>query len=251
MKLIDYCSAHFNMSKRLAKTYIKSGRISVNNNITFTNIDIDPNIDTILSDIQKPDLAYNINEYLIKQADQVVFLYKPPYMHSERHTPEDTLTIEDIFASEYPKLKMITRLDYETDGIIAAIDKSYTANKIIKTYLATVHGHFSKPITMDNIIKASKRKKVHVSQETGEIATLIEPYIKHEKYTTVKITLAKAARHQIRAYLAYLKHPIIGDNLYGFNEDHRLMLHCQSNKINNLEYFSGKEKEFLTIAKLL
>jgi 23S rRNA pseudouridine1911/1915/1917 synthase len=248
MKLSNYCKNNFNLSNRIFKRLLKEKKILLNNRSITKNIEIKPS-DIVELDIKTPDLSYQIEDYLIKKTENIIFLYKPPYMHSERHSPEDKLTIEDIALKEFPDTKMITRLDYETDGVIALIKKNYKINSINKTYLALVKGTFSEKITINNKIDASKRKKVMVLEDKSNNTTIIEPFEKLANYSIVKITLENATRHQIRAYLAYLNFSIIGDNVYGYNENCRLMLHCLRNTINNEKCNSGKQAEFIKTAQ--
>lgn len=250
MRLTAYCATKFDISKRLAKTYLKSGKIVLNDVVTKTDFHIDETQDIIHLNIYQPNLSYDLSHYLIQQTDQMVFFYKPPYMHTERHTPEDDLTIEDMIKTEFPDHHLITRLDNETDGVIAAVHHDVTVQQMSKTYLAIVHGRFEHRIRMNNRINAAKRKKVKVLEEQSPITTSISPYqYLTDDISVVKVTLEKAARHQIRAYLAHLGHPIWGDDLYGNSEQHRLMLHCMENRINSVSCTSERYTDFLNFQK--
>jgi 23S rRNA-/tRNA-specific pseudouridylate synthase len=244
MKLSDYCKINFKISNRVFKKYLKEEKILLNHKIITKNKEIFPE-DNIKLNIETPDLSYNLQDYLIKETESIVFLYKPPFMHSERHKPDDSLTIEDIIKKDFPDKQLITRLDYETDGLIAAVNSGYKIEKIKKIYLAKINGIFNENKTINNKIDAKNNKKVKVLNESSANKTYIKPYKIFSKQSIVKVEIEKATRHQIRAYLSYLNFPIIGDSLYGNNENCRLQLHCLSNEINEITCNSSKEETFL------
>jgi len=68
------------------------------------------------------------------------------------------------------------------------------------------------------------------------------------KISLIEVTLEKAARHQVRAFSAYLNHSIIGDKLYNGLPFERLCLHCFKYTINDKTFYCQKQTEiFLQI----
>nr|WP_318034108.1 RNA pseudouridine synthase [Mycoplasmopsis bovis] len=63
-------------------------------------------------------------------------------------------------------------------------------------------------------------------------------YIDNKPYSLVKCELETGRTHQIRVHLAYIKHPVYGDNIYGSHVDdfnqrlhaYRLRLHTSNFK---------------------
>jgi 23S rRNA-/tRNA-specific pseudouridylate synthase len=255
MKVIDILSEKYNISKRLSKKYLKSGYVSVHNNKTYENKDVTEN------DIAGLELNINYivntsniesKKYIIKKYEDIIFLYKPSFVHTERHRLEDLFTIEDIISAYYPRFKLISRLDYQTDGLISAINSTFKVNNEEKHYIALVHGRVEKKLDINNVIVYKKRKKVMVLEHPDKNTTHVMPIKKYSESTIAKIIIKKGLRHQIRAHLAYNGYPIYGDMQYGLNDNaKRLMLSCYYVKINNFICFSPHLKEFYTQIKEL
>lgn len=233
MKISDIIKKRYNISRRLAKKYIKQNMVKVNEKVIKSDFETDKSCDVIL-DIQFKKTEYSLQDYLIAKSENIIFFYKPPFMHTERQKLEDDLTISDIVDEYFPNFKLISRLDYETDGVIPAVTEDYKVNHIEKIYLALVHGKIDNSITLFNKIDAKKRRIVKVLKEETGGKTLIEPIRYFNDKTLVKVTVEEATRHQIRALLSFIQHPIAGDKLYGISDDFdRLMLRCQKVIIND------------------
>lgn len=149
------------------------------------------------------------------------------------------------------KLWPVHRIDRDTSGVLLfatsrEIREAVMANwdKAEKTYLAVVEGNpnpaqgsIDQPLRMDET-----EYRVHVG---------IHPDAKHAltHYQTLKTTQSRALlqaqidtgrQHQIRAHLAWLGHPVIGDPRYG-TAGPRLGLHALELKITK----PGKRKELI------
>ncbi len=241
--VIDYCAENLKISKRLAKKYVLNGKVKINNKIAEKHSIVSEN-DKIEFCINKPSIEYDLKDFIIVKNENFVCFDKPSFMHTERHSPEDELTIEDMVKENFKNFRLISRLDFETDGIITAINKGYQINTIKKNYLAFVNGLFTEKIILKNKIDAKHRRKVKVTGEKSNNVTLIVPLKQFENHSLVKVTVEQAARHQIRAYMSFLGFPIAGDKLYGKGENCRLMLHCAENIINGQRLKSNLTDKF-------
>jgi 23S rRNA pseudouridine1911/1915/1917 synthase len=154
---------------------------------------------------------------------------------------------------------LLNRLDRETSGV-TLVAKTDTAAREIrrlwenrevkKTYLALVHGH---PREDHGYIDAPLGKDVHsrvaikdcVRPDGSPAQTAYQvlarlPHPSHPKppsspasiphsalrapHSLVEVQPRTGRKHQIRIHLAHLGHPIIGDKLYGDDEDLYLAL---------------------------
>ena len=130
---------------------------------------------------------------------------------------------------------IVHRLDRETSGlmVVAKSDKAhqglseqFRARSVDKLYLAVVHGHpehaegrIEAPIGRDP--KAHERRKIDAQRgkpAVSEYRVLSD----HGKLSLVEVRLLTGRTHQIRLHLAFVKHPIVGDHLYGRREDARI-----------------------------
>jgi len=85
-------------------------------------------------------------------------LYKPPFIHTERHRLEDLFTIEDIINKNFSDFTLISRLDYQTDGLIAAVNSNFIIKDEEKHYIAFVHGILDHALIVNNYIDYKKEK---------------------------------------------------------------------------------------------
>lgn len=250
MRLSVFIAQKYKISRRTAKEYIKNGFVISGKSIITKDIDILGSEDIILN-IPQNNISYNINDFLLHQDNNYVFLYKPPFMHSERHTISDSLTVSDIYKN-FPDYKPLSRLDYEADGVIGIISKNIPLNNISKSYYAVVCGDFKSNITLSNKIDADNKQKVKVLEDKNGFPAVIKKVGSNGKYSLVSVTLEKAARHQVRSFLSYLHFPILGDKLYGGADFKRLCLHCFSYTINDKTVMCKKQTDdFLNIYKSL
>ena len=238
MRLSAMIPLLFPLSRRLAKDALKKGLISVNGKIIKKDIVTAP--DDVIKYLNPPlfALQFNLQDYLLFKNDDVCFLYKPPFIHSERLKQENKLAMSDIWAT-LPEYKPISRLDYSVDGVVGGVRDGLKITFLQKEYLAITDGKFPDKIIIKNSIDANKRKKVKVLEDKTGFPTIMERLDYNNGYSLIKVTLEKAARHQVRAFCAYLGHPIRGDRLYGGTSCERINLHCKTYKIN--EYTANCE----------
>lgn len=246
MRLSVYCAEKFKISRRQAKDALKNGLISIDKSIITKDIEI-AGTENIKADFNVKQLDYNLSDYLLYSDDNYVFLYKPPFIHSERLHIDDDLTVSDIYKN-FPEYSPLSRLDYEADGIIGMIHKDTQLNNISKSYYAFVNGEFPEYIKLSKKIDADNKKKVKVLDDDTGFPAVMKKIKFNGKISLIEVTLEKAARHQVRAFSAYLNHSIIGDKLYNGLPFERLCLHCFKYTINDKTFYCQKQTEsFLQI----
>lgn len=127
--------------------------------------------------------------------------------------------------------KIVHRLDRETSGLIlvakhkkaeVALKQCFEKRQVDKTYLALVRGHMKTPLHVDAPLLNNQEygdiKLRMVVDEAGKPSqTEFEPlcYFPDIDATLVKATPHTGRQHQIRVHLFHVKHPILGDPLYG------------------------------------
>ena len=148
----------------------------------------------------------------------------------------DGYTLNDEIKSLYGKdANAAHRIDKSTSGLVlvgkhkqAEIElKQLFATRLIqKSYLALVHGKVNDIMLINEKLKrdvetSQIRLKVHVDERGKESQTKITPlhYFSDKNATLVEAIPYTGRQHQIRAHLFHVKHHIVGDPIYGINEE--------------------------------
>ncbi len=133
---------------------------------------------------------------------------------------------------------LLNRLDFLTSGIVLGcylkefvdLYKRYQEQgKIKKYYIAIVNGIVEKEIVIQSRIDDCKRKKVKILNQRDDFLRFswVKPltFLEEENKTFILIKILKGRRHQIRAHLSHIGHPIVGDHVYGLGGEEFLCLH--------------------------
>lgn len=176
---------------------------------------------------------------------------------------------KDSLESAIPGSIAVHRLDRNTTGVMImakneeaaeALKQAFKDKTVQKTYVCEVFGrpNFKGEVQKAYLVKDANRSEVKIYPNFVQKSVLIETKFKTvkvgEQTSLVTAELLTGRTHQIRAQLAYLGFPIIGDGKYGKNEINRKFkekyqkLHCFSLKIKkiNKKYEYLQNKEFIS-----
>ena len=125
---------------------------------------------------------------------------------------------------------IVHRIDKDTSGILVAaksdrahisLSKQLAEHTMTREYWAIVYNGFDEESgTVDQPIgrhPAERKKMAVVRDKTSRHAVTHYTVIKKLKgnYTLVKLRLETGRTHQIRVHMAYIHHPLLGDEVYG------------------------------------
>jgi 23S rRNA pseudouridine1911/1915/1917 synthase len=153
--------------------------------------------------------------------------------------------------------RCVNRLDKNTSGVAVIAKNSYVhealrqqsiSGQIKKIYIAVVHGEVtSEKGTIDAPVyrPAAATIKRIISPLGQRAITHYEVMSKSDGLSVLKINLETGRTHQIRVHFSYIGHPLVGDFLYGDENDgyiKRQALHCRS--VSLIHPISGQLVEF-------
>lgn len=229
-----------NISNNEAKDLIDKGLVNVcGKKIHIARALLSPNT---RFQIQKPSAIIEIF-----RDSNILALFKPAF-----------LTSEEVVKS-YPQWTLLHRLDKETSGVLLLVKdnsafhlkakEAFKNLEVYKRYIAIVEGIIDEEyeITAPLLITKGKFARVQVVKNgKGQKAiTLIRPLEISGKKTKIEALIKTGKTHQIRVHLAHIKHPIIGDTLYGAKPAKRILLHAEQISLLGYNFLAPTPEAFI------
>lgn len=126
---------------------------------------------------------------------------------------------------------IVHRLDRDTSGLIVVakttrahenLSDQFRARTVFKSYAALVHGatkeekgKIEQPVARD----PRNRTRMGVVRGGRAALTLWRVRRRYERFTLLDVEIKTGRTHQIRVHLAWMKHPVVGDETYGMGRD--------------------------------
>ena len=165
--------------------------------------------------------------------DDAVFVINKPaglVVHPGAGNPDGTLVnallYRDPSLNALPRAGIVHRLDKDTSGVMVVartlpaqtrLVEMLSARDVHRQYLAVVAGALVSGGTADAPIDRHPRDRLRMTvREDGRDA--VTHYRLRERFrahTALECRLETGRTHQIRVHMEHLRHPIIGDPLYG------------------------------------
>ena len=160
--------------------------------------------------------------------DKPAGLVVHPGAGNARGTLVNALLHYDPALANLPRAGIVHRLDKDTSGLMvvarslrahASLIEQLSSRAVHRQYVAVVQGPMVAGNTVDAPIDRHPRDRIRMAvvKEGGgrEAITHYRVREKFRAHTVVECRLETGRTHQIRVHMAYVKHPLIGDPLYG------------------------------------
>lgn len=242
------------LSRAEAQRLIKEGAVQVNGKAAKASyrLEAGDNVSVELPAEESDEvLPEDIPLSVLYEDTDLIAIDKPADMvvHPAYGNPSGTLV--NALLHHYPEVAnvgsrdragIVHRLDKQTSGVMVvartqsaleALQAQFKARTVEKHYIALVEG------TPDNhigIIEApigrdpKQRKRMAVVRGGRPARTRYQMREAYDHHSLLDLWLETGRTHQIRVHLAWLKHPVVGDQVYGFRKQriklNRLFLHA-------------------------
>ena len=177
-------------------------------------------------------VAQNIPLDIVFEDEDLIVVNKPaglvvhPAAGHYDGTLVNALLYHDSALQQVPRAGIVHRLDKDTTGLMV-VAKNIKAHKhlvdeiqqrlVKREYQAVVHGVVTAGGTVDAPIGRHGRDRVRMCvREDGKPAITHYRVIKrYREHTHLQLELDSGRTHQIRVHMQSIRHPIVGDPVYG------------------------------------
>jgi 23S rRNA pseudouridine1911/1915/1917 synthase len=182
----------------------------------------------------------NIPLDIVYEDDELIVVNKPAGIVVHPAAGVMSGTLANALAFHFQQLSttggvarpgIVHRLDKGTSGLMVVaktesahehIADQFRDREIFKSYMALVHGTVEKrtgqidqPIARDR----GNRTRMAVVRGGRPALSIYRVRKRFERFTLLNVELKTGRTHQIRVHLAWLKHPVVGDEAYGTGRD--------------------------------
>ncbi len=271
---IDKCISMLidSLSRSFIQKMIKEERVLVNDKPVKGSyrVKVDDDVAFELPESVEPDIEpENIPLHILYEDKDVIVVNKPKGMvvHPAAGHYRGTLVNALMYhcGKELSGINgvmrpgIVHRIDMDTTGslIVCKNDKAHNfiaeqlkEHSINRKYHAICHGVLKEDEgTIDKPIgrHPQERKKMAVNERNGKSAiTHYRVLQRFEGYSYIECSLETGRTHQIRVHMAYLGHPLLGDEVYA-NRKSSYKLQGQTLHAKTLGFIHPSSKEYMEI----
>ena len=173
------------------------------------------------------------------QSQEIVVVHKPAGQACAMRKIGERGTLVGAIAQRFPEVRrvgyspwepgLLHRLDTGTTGLVVVarsqrafkkLRGALTRGDLLKEYLAVVEAEgLPERGTIIGDLRPHPRNRRRVRVETGDAGaerrTRYQVLLRRGRWALLGVEVKAAYRHQVRAHLAHLGHPLAGDTLYG------------------------------------
>lgn len=223
-------------SRSRIKTWIEQDLVQVNGVVVNKAREKVYGDEQILINVEIEDenrfVAQDIALNIVYEDDDILVINKPKdlVVHPGAGNPDGTVLNALLHhypqIAEVPRAGIVHRLDKDTTGLMV-VAKTIPAQtrlvfalqkrRITREYEAVAFGIMTKGGTVDQPMARHATKRTHMA-----VHPMGKPAVTHYRimerfrnYTRLRLRLETGRTHQIRVHMAYIAHPLLGDQTYG------------------------------------
>ncbi len=243
-RLDSFLAAHIqNWSRARLQRLIEDSEVLVNGRTAKSSYKTRPQDEIEIDLVSLPAATFAPEEIpieIVHEDDDLVVVNKPAGMvvHPAAGSPSGTLA--NALAFHFRELStaagpvrpgIVHRLDKGTSGLLVVaktevahedLADQFRAREVFKSYVALVHGQIErKRGQVDQPIARDPRNRTRMALVAGGRPALSLYLVREafQRFTRLDVQLKTGRTHQIRVHLASIKHPVVGDAVYGGGRD--------------------------------
>lgn len=177
---------------------------------------------------------------IVYEDDDLVVVNKPAGMVVHPGAGVSSGTLANALAFHFQHLPqragairpgIVHRLDKDTSGLLIVakteeahekLSEQFRTREVLKSYIALVHGvvaqdsgRIEQPIARD----PRHRTRMAVVRGGRPALSLYRVRERFERFTLLDVEIKTGRTHQIRVHMAWMKHPVVGDETYNMGRD--------------------------------